>query len=243
MINLPDNASPLYEKVKNYVLQNIGSGQWGQDQRLPSENELVSALGVSRMTIHRALRELTSVGVLVRIQGVGTFVAASQTKSDLLEINNIAAEIEGRGHRHHAEVILLETLMTPPALTTAFEFKKRRLVYHSIVVHFENEEPVQVEERFVNPDLAPDYDQQDFNSQTTFEYLQRQTPVTEIEHVISAIAADKTIADHLRLTPSEPCLLLQRRTWTGDAVVTVNRFTYAGSRYSLGSRYWPSRRK
>ncbi|MGO4843176.1 GntR family transcriptional regulator, partial [Rhizobiaceae sp. 2RAB30] len=61
---LPDAASPLYEQGKDYVLKNIGSGEWSKDQRLPSENELVTALGVSRMTVNRALRELTSEGYL-----------------------------------------------------------------------------------------------------------------------------------------------------------------------------------
>lgn len=69
MSELPSNAGPLYEKVKEYVLANIGNGQWQTDHRLPSENELVAMLGVSRMTVNRALRELTAAGILVRIQG------------------------------------------------------------------------------------------------------------------------------------------------------------------------------
>lgn len=63
MNTLSDSASPLYEKVKDFVLGNIGSGKWARNSRLPSENELVAALGVSRMTVHRALRELTSEGI------------------------------------------------------------------------------------------------------------------------------------------------------------------------------------
>jgi len=45
MIDLPDTASPLYEKVKDYILTNIGTGRWGKDRKLPSENELVVSLG------------------------------------------------------------------------------------------------------------------------------------------------------------------------------------------------------
>ena len=37
MIDLPDTASPLYEKVKDYILTNIGTGRWGKDRKLPSE--------------------------------------------------------------------------------------------------------------------------------------------------------------------------------------------------------------
>ncbi len=82
MNTLSDSASPLYEKVKDFVLGNIGSGKWARNSRLPSENELVSALGVSRMTVHRALRELTSEGHLRRIQGGGHLRCAAQAPVD-----------------------------------------------------------------------------------------------------------------------------------------------------------------
>lgn len=233
------SAGPLYEKVKQYVLANIGSGAWGLNQKLPSENELVALLGVSRMTVHRALRELTSQGHLLRVQGVGTFVAPPKPHSALIEINNIAGEIEQRGARHSAKVIVLEKIHPSPDLAAAFEFARRRAVAHSVIVHHENGVPVQLEERFVNADLVPDYEKQDFEATTTFDYLQRSTPLTEVEHVISAVAADAETADLLMIEPGAPCLLLHRRTWSGVSVATVNRLVYAGSRYSLGSRYSP----
>jgi GntR family histidine utilization transcriptional repressor len=239
MPKLPETASPLYEKVKAYVLDSIGSGAWPRNQRVPSENELVSALGVSRMTVHRALRELTADGHLLRIQGVGTFIAPPRPQSTLIEVNNIATEIEGRGHVHRSEVLFLERVMTDAALTVAFEFPETREVFHSQVLHFENGLVVQIEERFVNPELVPDYLEQDYTATTTYDYLVRMTPITEVEHIISAVPADADAAELLGLATGAPCLLLNRRTWTGSKVVTVNRLTYAGSRYSLGSRYTP----
>lgn len=238
--SLSGAAGPLYEKVKDYVLDNISSGKWDRDHRLPSENELVASLGVSRMTVHRALRELTSEGHLLRIQGVGTFVAPPKPQSTLIEINNIAAEIRQRGSRYAARVVVLETITPPADLVAAFEFGRRQPVGHSVIVHHENDVPVQVEERFVNSGLVPDYDKQDFVAITTFDYLQKSTPLTEVEHVISAIAADAETARLLMLEPGEPCLHLYRRTWSGSAVATVNRLIYAGSRYALGSRYAPA---
>jgi GntR family histidine utilization transcriptional repressor len=241
MNSISGNAAPLYEKVKTYVLDHIGSGEWSTDQRLPSENELVSTLGVSRMTVNRAMRELTSAGYLLRIQGVGTFVAPKKPLSTLIEVNNISSEIAARGSAHRAEVIRLETIKAPPAeLIEAFEFSKPQPVGHSIVLHFENNVPVQIEERYVNAGLVPDYDRQDFSQMTTFDYLSVAIPLSEVEHVISAIPADKDMAHHLQLRIGEPCLLLHRRTWSGKIVATVNNFIYAGRRYSLGSRYAPA---
>lgn len=238
MSNLPGTAGPLYEKVKDYILENIGSGAWGKDQRVPSEHELVSMLGVSRMTVHRALRELTSDGHLVRIQGVGTFVAPPKPYSTLIEIVDIASEIRARGARYRADILLLESLQPSQELLAAFDFATRKPVGHSMILHHENDMPVMIEERFVNSDLAPDYDKQDFSAITTYDFLQKSTPLTEVEQVIAAITADEETARLLTLEAGAPCLLLHRRTWTGSTVATVNRFTYS-SRYTLGSRYTP----
>ena len=68
-------AVPLYEKVKRHILTLIESGDWDPDRRLPSEHELVAELGISRMTVNRALRELSAEGYIQRISGVGSFVA------------------------------------------------------------------------------------------------------------------------------------------------------------------------
>lgn len=236
MSPLPDSASPLYEKVKTYILNRIGSGAWEANSKIPSENELVATLGISRMTVHRALRELTGAGLLMRVQGVGTFVAPPRPQAGLLEINNIALEITTRGHAHRAEVIALETIATTPELQLSFEDGSLGTVFHSVVVHYENGESVQLEERFINPLLVPEYGAQDFTLQTTYDYLVGATPITDFEHIISAVAADGQTATHLGIAAGAPCLLLKRCTWTGDRVATVNRLTYVGARYTLGGR-------
>ncbi len=232
-------ASPLYEKVKAFLLAKIGSGELKHGDRLPSENELVAELGISRMTVNRAVREMTASGLLTRVQGLGTFLAPPKPHAALLEINNIASEIAARGHRHRAQLIALDRMQTPAGITLDFGFDRRRTVFHSLIVHFENDEPVQLEERYVNPDLVPEYLDQDFTAGTTYDYLMRVTPVSELEHVFSAIAADAATARELGIEKGTPCLLLKRRTWTGDRVVTVNRLIYVGNRYTFGSRYKP----
>ena len=85
---VPANAppAPLYAQVKQMIAQQIRSGAWPANYRVPSEAELVEELGFSRMTINRALRELTSEGLLVRMQGVGTFVAQPKARSALFAV-------------------------------------------------------------------------------------------------------------------------------------------------------------
>ena len=66
---LGEVPAPLYARVKQMIVSQIQSGAWPPHHRVPSESELVSQLGFSRMTINRACANSTSDGLLVRMQG------------------------------------------------------------------------------------------------------------------------------------------------------------------------------
>jgi GntR family histidine utilization transcriptional repressor len=234
---LPPNPQPLYRKVKDHILALIADGRLRPDSRIPSENQLVRDLKVSRMTVHRALRELTGEGLLVRIQGVGTFVAPKKPQSTLLEIISIAEEIRSRGGVHSSTVHLLQSEPAPAPIAGKMHLAPGAEVFHAMLVHHEDSVPVQLADRYVNPVSAPDFLAQDYTRMTPAEYLLHTAPVTEVEHVVEAIAADKKTRDLLKLKKNTPCLELHRTTWAEDVVVTHSRFTYPGPRYRLGGRF------
>jgi GntR family histidine utilization transcriptional repressor len=232
-----EKPAALYEKVKRHILERIQSGEWASGARVPSENELVQLLSVSRMTVHRALRELSSQGLLARVQGVGTFVAPAIAKSELLEVRDIGDDVVARGHEHYVKVIAQEAVRANPDMALMFDLRPGAKVFRSLLVHFEDEVPIQQEERFVRPSFAPSYLEQDFTRQTPGNYLLSIAPPTEVEHVVFAVLPDKQAQRLLRLVASEPCLMLTRRTWVTGMPVTRSSFIYPGSRYSLGSRH------
>src|ERR1019366_4365657 len=121
----PSPMQPLYIKVKRHILDNIGSGKWATSTRVPSENDIVKSFGVSRMTANRALRELRDEGVLVRIAGVGSFVADRHAHGHPREIRSIADEIRERGHAHRAEIISLERIRAVAELSEDFGIAPR----------------------------------------------------------------------------------------------------------------------
>src|SRR6478752_1312420 len=173
-----NDSAPLYVGVKQMILDRIQSGEWPPKHRVPSENELVTDLGVSKMTANRALRELASEGELVRIQGVGSFVAERKGYSALFEVRNIAEEITERGHAHEASVVILARETASPETADALELEIGAPIFHSLIVHSENGVPVQIEDRFVNPATAPDYLDQDFTSLTPNAYLTAAAPLS-----------------------------------------------------------------
>ncbi|MBP2170509.1 GntR family histidine utilization transcriptional repressor [Erwinia toletana] len=234
---MSDQPAPIYQRVKQAIVSQISEGVWKANQRVPSESELVNRLGVSRMTINRALRELTSEGYLIRMQGVGTFVAESKGYTAMLEVHNIAEEIAQRGHRHSSKILALSEMKADPEQAAVLGLATGQSIFHSLIIHYENELPVQLEDRLVNPQMAPDYLQQDYARQTPYTYLMRVAPLTAGEHIVEAVLPDMRQRKHLALDEHEPCLLIRRQTWSDAKIVTYARLLYPGSRYKLLGRF------
>lgn len=235
----PASLQPLYLQVKRHILDNISSGKWGTSTRVPSENDIVKSFGVSRMTANRALRELRDAGVLVRIAGIGSFVADQHAHAHPLEIRGIADEIRTRGHVHRADIVSLERVRAVAKLAEDFGVAPRSELYCSVIVHFENDRPIQLEERYVLPKLAPDYLTVDYSQTTPYDYLIKVAPLQQAEHLLRAVMPDERTRKLLTMKPDEPCLLMIRRTWTAGLIASVARLYYPGSRYEMSGRFRP----
>jgi GntR family histidine utilization transcriptional repressor len=232
MPSAPLPGEPAYSHIKRWVTECIGSGRWREGDQVPSEAELVGLFKVSRMTAHRALRELTAEQLLRRVQGSGTFVAAPKLAATLLAVRSIREEILARGHLHSAEVLVLQR-MRLDATGVPLPMRAGSTVFHSRVLHREDGAPIQLEDRWVNPAAAPLYLQQDFSREPPGEYMMRTAPLPRAEYSIEAQSASRPVARLLKLKPGEPCLVLSRTTWSNGLPASFARFFHPGTRYSF----------
>ncbi|MBT5072213.1 MAG: histidine utilization repressor [Kordiimonadaceae bacterium] len=232
-------SEPLYRKIKNHILERIDSGEWMASTRVPSENELVKEFSVSRMTTNRALRELTDEGYLIRVAGVGTFVAELKAKSNPLEIYNIADEIRARHHDYGAEVLICEPVKANEKIAAIMNIESGDELIHSQIIHKEQGIPIQLEDRLVNELVVPGYGKQDFTKNTPYEYLIKMAPLQKVEHVVRAIMATGAISSILDMADNEACLLIERRTWAKERVASTAKLYHPGSRYELSGLFKP----
>ena len=230
-------AMALYEQVKDFIARKIQEGVWRAGDRLPSEHELVAQFGISRMTVNRALRELVAQGRIVRVAGVGSFVADDKPQSTLLQIANLASEIRERGHDYRCDVLAVERSTATLDVASALDLRTGASVFHSLCLHRENGVPVQLEDRYVSPRQVPRFVEQDFTVIQPSEYLVRNVPFDQVEHVVEAVMPTPEQAAQLEMSTTEPCLLLTRRTWSRGNPITVVRCLHPASRYRLGSRF------
>lgn len=232
-----DQPFALYEKIKKSVVQDIDSGNLKPGDKIPSETQLAKTFNASRMTANRALKELTEENRILRVQGVGSFVSRPKPEAALLEIKSIAKEIQAWGGEHSCRILLLREEGLSSEIAVKMDLKERDPIFHSIILHMDRGIGVQYSERYINPAVAPLYLDQDFLKITPSQYLLEVAPVQEAEHTLEAVNVNKTLQKHLKIKPTEPCLLLRRRTWSFDRVATYSMITSPGSRYRLKGKF------
>ena len=242
---------PAYQRIKQAILDNIHQGTWAAGTAISTEMALAEEFGVSRMTVNRALKELSEERVLERRQGSGTFVAQQHFNHTFVEVRNIAEDLKSANRVYKAEVIAKRTLtkaMLSESLRQRFHIsdkakgKKAKqteataaeaVLYEVKILHIADGEPIQLEERWVDAKRLPQFIEQDFTEVNTSDYLIAKIPLERGSYTISAQPAKDEIAEALQIPEGSPALVLCRQTYSAGQTVTVVRMWHAGDRYQF----------
>ena len=243
---------PAYQRIKNAILDNIHSGKWQAGNAISTEMALAEEFGVSRMTVNRALKELSEERVLERRQGSGTFVAQQQFNHTFVEVRNIAEDLKSANRDYEAKVVSKRAItadMLDDALRDKFDIAvpngregkvcnetpslETPVLYEVKIIHFADGQPIQFEERWVDANKVPKFIEQDFSIVNTSDYLIAESPLERGSYTIRALAAPDDIAGFLQITSQSPTLVLCRQTYSAGQVVTFVKMWHAGERYQF----------
>ena len=75
MIISNSSSVPIYEQIKNSIIEQIINDELKEDEAIPSIRDVASDIRISVMTIKKAYDELEEEGYIISRQGKGTFVA------------------------------------------------------------------------------------------------------------------------------------------------------------------------
>ncbi|WP_186473861.1 UTRA domain-containing protein [Psychrobacter sp. KCTC 72983] len=238
---------PAYQRIKNAILDNIHSGKWQAGSAITTEMALATEFGVSRMTVNRALKELSEEHVLERRQGSGTFVAQQQFNHTFVEVRNIAEDLKSANRDYEAKVVskrAVTAAMLDDELRRKFGIDEMATVTHTDasdtpvlyevkIIHVADGQPIQFEERWVDAKKVPHFIDQDFTVVNTSDYLVAKIPLESGSYTIRALAAPNEVADALQIAPQSPTLVLRRQTYSAGQVVTFVKMWHAGDRYQF----------
>ena len=149
---------PLYEQVRNVLVERLRHGDWHPGDRLPTESVLAEELGVSLGTLRRAVELLVEEGALIRRQGAGTFAATLATVAEENRFQPFES-LDGSTRFDFRRLVLLEEAPCPAEAAAGLGIRAGDTVIH-MVRHMvkrtpEGERIAASDEIFLLPEFFP----------------------------------------------------------------------------------------
>lgn len=215
-----------FRAIKAEILRRIRTRDWPPGAALPAETDLAAEFGCARATINRALRELAEDGVLDRRRKAGTRVSPAPTRRARVDIPQTRAEVEATGARYRYALLTREEQPAPAWLAALLALPPEAPMVHVQALHFADDRPWQVEDRWINLAAVPAARDEPFRDTGPNEWLIGQVPFSEAEMSFSAARADTALARLLNVEEGAPLFRAERTTWLDGRPVTHAQLSY-----------------
>lgn len=231
----PRSATPAYLQIVQGLERLISTGALPEGAALPAERELASLLGVSRVTVRQALRQLEAQALLVRRQGSGTFVARRSILQPLSVLTGFSEDMRSRGRVPGSRVLSLER--GRPTAQEAMNLGVGPLgrVTRLRRLRTADGEPLAIETSAVPEALLEGVTDADVEQGSLYALLRARgfAPARAVQH-LRAREADAETASLLGVPVGSALLATERVTWgaNGEALEFA-RALYRGDRYDF----------
>lgn len=243
LLPLAENSLvPLYRQVMDGLSADIENGTYPVGSRIPSEMELSEIYGVSRITVRRAVTELSSEGILTKKQGKGTFVNSPKLSTKLYQsciADTFQAMCDRAGRKSSFSLIGREVISRDDSAESGFFSPTGcdRLVHLMRVLHVDDV-PLALDSSLLPYDEFAYMMDVDMTRKSLFEVLAERGARTRGKETftkIDLVRATRDVASHLSIPEGEPLWLRVRHAVDDDGVpLYASKCHIVGSLYSIG---------
>ncbi len=232
------SAVPIYYQIQQHFRDLIESGRLRPGDALPPESLLASRLGVSKMTVRQAMRELEVAGLITRSRGRGTFVAFPRMRHELRRLTGFTEDVSARGMVPGAQVLFFGEVPASSDVAGPLGLDPGARVLRVRRLRLADGKPAALHDSYLR---GVRVDRQALErSGSLYALLEAQgVRLAEAEETIEAVAATRQEARWLGLKAGAPLLLVSRTVYaeTGQPVEFVRALYRADFyRYSVRLR-------
>lgn len=226
VVNLTRGAIPLYYQIAQVLRSQIHSHEYRPKDSIPTEEDMVRTLGVSRTTVRQALQMLMHEGLIVRIPGKGTFVAPDATaRQGNWTVENIGGIITA-GYSTKIKFLGSKTIPASDGLAKSFGLTPGTPITELRKLQFVDDDPFFHIVLHVPSEFAAKVPLERIEEKPVFTLLEEycNLRIQEAHQWMDASLADRTIARYLRLKLGDPVLFVERHFMddTGRVVEIAN---------------------
>lgn len=226
---------PLYHQIQHLLRHRIHNGLYRPGTQIPSEHELSAELGVSRVTLREALRELVRESLLVKIQGKGTFVNSNPPKRLApVRYTGFLEDMQERVRKLKVAEVEIVHAPAPPEVTKSLQLDDAAELTIIKRLRLIDDQPFSFTQNFLPAEIGERIRQKDLYSMPLLKILQEdlKIPITRAQETIEAAPADPDTARRLAVPVLYPVLHMTRVMYTtGDKPFELVDIYYRADKY------------
>lgn len=217
--------------VRNRIRARILDRTYAPGDRLPRDEDIARDLGCARATVHRAMQDLSQIGLVARKRKGGTHVLRDPVTRTTVDIPITRREVEARGEAYGYRLIERDIKAAPREVLARFGLTRPVEMLHVRALHLADARPFIYEDRWVDIRATPEILDVDLARDSANEWLVRNKPYSRVEVRFSAIDAGPETARHLATATGRAVFVIERTTWIDAAPITsVEAFAAPGYR-------------
>jgi GntR family transcriptional regulator, N-acetylglucosamine utilization regulator len=227
----PDSGQPLYLQLQRALREAIERGALGPHDALPSERQLAAELGVSRITVRKAIDGLADEGLLVRRQGAGNFVGV-RIEKNVATLTSFSEDMRSRGRVPSSRWLKRAAGQVTPDEAMRMGLSLGSKVYRFHRLRYADGEPMALEQCVIAGFALPI---ETAVGASLYDALERSghRPQRAL-HRLRAILLDDEQAHLLGAQPGDAGLLVERVGYLRDGrTVEISHSYYRGDMYDF----------
>jgi GntR family transcriptional regulator len=227
----PSSSQPLYQQLQRALRDAIEQHVLGPEDALPSERQLAAELGISRITVRKAIEGLIEEGLLVSKQGSGNFVGKRIDKN-FAKLTSFSEDMRARGRTPRSVWLKRTEGSVTPEEAMKLALSPGTLVYRFHRLRFADDEPMALEYCTVVASCLPSLEAV---GPSLYEALERSgcRPVRALQR-LRALLLNEDQAKLLEAQPGDAGLLVERLGYLRDGrAVELSQSFYRGDTYDF----------
>lgn len=151
------SRAPKYQVVEKAIRDMIEGGALQVGDQIPTEEELCERFGFSRMTVSKALNNLSLIGYIRRVPGRGSFVTQRHVNKVLTDGTSFTEDMAAIGLRAGARLISYEVVAasTVPVAAEKLGLTGTELVHHFVRLRTGDDRPIAISDTYISAKIIP----------------------------------------------------------------------------------------